>query len=225
VVVDVNPRGSEFLGARASVLANVMVDGELKDSIARGAGVPPKQLFAFAESATAPELTPSASDDHRYVMLTRVLNADSGEQVPIIEIETEAPQARTAAALADSAAESVRSYLESKAAAEEVPDARRLIVVPLGRAEASDVTRGAGLLVGLAAAVVIFLMICGLIVFASALASGWRRSAAGEVAPSEPLREPQLGPLDPVPVPDPVRSSSTADADHHLQLLKRDLAS
>jgi hypothetical protein len=222
VIVELNPRGSEFLGARANVLANVMVDGQLKESIARQAGVPPKRLFAAAESATAPELTPTAPEGKPYALVTRVLNADSGEQLPIIEIETEAPEAKTAGALANSAVDSVQTYLESKAAAEMVPDGRRLFVAPIGAAEASSVSRGAGLLAGLAAMLVIFLVVCGAIVFASALASGWRRAAAGEVGPIEPA---------PAPAPDTtprsprVQSVPRSDADPHLQLLKRDLAS
>jgi hypothetical protein len=222
VIVELNPRGSEFLGSRANVLANVMVDGQLKESIARGAGIPPKQLFAAAESATAPELTPTSPTDQPYAMITRVLGADSGEQLPIIEIETEAPQVRSAEALANSAMESVQTYLESKAAEEMVPDARRLFVDPIGPAEASKETRGAGPLAALAAAIFIFLMVCGAILFATALARGWRKAAAGEVAPMDPAPAPAL---DTLPHTPRVQSVPKSDADAHLQLLKRDLAS
>jgi hypothetical protein len=222
VIVELNPRGSEFLGSRANVLANVMVDGQLKESIARRAGIRPKQLFAAAETATAPELTPTAPTDQPYAMVTRVLGADSGEQIPIIEIETEAPQVRTAAALANSAMESVQTYLESKAAEEMVPDARRLFVDPIGPAEASKVTRGAGPLVAFAAAILIFMMVCGAIAFATSLAAGWRRAAAGEVAPMEPAPEPAV---DTLPRTPRVQRVPASDADAHLQLLKRDLAS
>jgi capsular polysaccharide biosynthesis protein len=222
-VVDVNPQGSEYLGARANVLANVLVEGQIKTAIARNAGVPPRRLFAAAESATEPELTATSAEKHSHVLVTRVLNSDAGDQLPIIEIEAEAPRTKTAAALANGAVESLRSHLESKATAEAVPEARRLFVVPLGAAQTSKVVRGAGPIVGFGAAVLIFGFFCGAILIASALANSWRAAAASEFGVVEPAPEPGLDPSP--PRSSRVRGVPQPDEDPDLKLLRRDSAS
>ncbi len=229
VVVGVNPRGSEFLGARANVLANVMVEGEVKDAIARRAGVPPKRLFAHAESTTGADIQPAIPEDRKFILVTRVLNDDTGEQLPIIEMETEAPNAQRAAALANAAVEGLQKYLDSKATDEAIPDERRLFVSPLGDAQAADVVPGASLIAGVAVALFLFLAFCGAIVMASAVSGGMRRAAAGEAGLTPPPAAPEVR-LDAVPAAAPrperrVRSVPSPDADAELQLLRRDLAS
>ena len=46
-VIKVDPKGSDTLGLRASVLANLMVEGEARAAIARRAGLKPRQLRPF----------------------------------------------------------------------------------------------------------------------------------------------------------------------------------
>jgi hypothetical protein len=46
-VIKVDPRGSDTLGLRAAVLANLMVEGEAKAAIARRAGLKPEKLRAI----------------------------------------------------------------------------------------------------------------------------------------------------------------------------------
>ena len=53
-VVEVAPKGTETLGTRASLLANLMVEGEVKASIAARAGLPPKRLIAFSQVGADP---------------------------------------------------------------------------------------------------------------------------------------------------------------------------
>ncbi|HWI74482.1 MAG TPA: hypothetical protein VNT55_21155, partial [Baekduia sp.] len=53
-VVDVSPKGSDTLGIRANLLANLMVDGVVKAAIAKRAGLNPNQFYGVAESATDP---------------------------------------------------------------------------------------------------------------------------------------------------------------------------
>ena len=49
-VVDVAPRGSDTLGVRANLFANLMIAGKVKAIIARKAGLRPGQLQAGVES-------------------------------------------------------------------------------------------------------------------------------------------------------------------------------
>jgi hypothetical protein len=69
-------------------------------------------------------------------------------------------------------------------------------------------------------------VVCGATLFATALAAGWRRAAAGEMAPMEPAPAPAPEPaLDTLPRTPRVQNVPRSDPDAHLQLLKRDLAS
>jgi hypothetical protein len=223
VITHINPRGSEFLGPRANLLANVMVEGPVKASIARRAKVPLKQLYAYAESSATADADAPIPDDRPYVLLTRVLNDDAGGQLPIIEIETEAPGAKPAAGLANAAVTGLKSYLDAKAATESVPPERRLLVRPLGPAQASEVVLGKNLMAGLAAAIFTFLALCAAILGISALSSGLRRAAVGE--PSGLGTAPPLEPrLEPVPGPS-VRELPPPDAEADLRLLRGDMAS
>src|SRR3954470_2187833 len=45
-VIEVAPKGSDTLGARSSLLSNLMSQGEVKAAIARRAGLRPDQLLA-----------------------------------------------------------------------------------------------------------------------------------------------------------------------------------
>src|SRR4029079_8532435 len=75
-VVEVAPKGSETLGARANVLANLMIDGTIKDEIAQRAGLRPDELV------TGSLATGGAAEDHKltadsYALTTGVvLNSD-----------------------------------------------------------------------------------------------------------------------------------------------------
>src|SRR4051795_13317546 len=53
-VVEVAPKGSDTLGVRANLLASLMVDGVVKEAIARRAGLPPKRLIGITEADSEP---------------------------------------------------------------------------------------------------------------------------------------------------------------------------
>jgi capsular polysaccharide biosynthesis protein len=194
-VVEVSPRGSETLGARATVIANLMAEGEVKAAIARRAGLRPAQLVASAESAVGggPDTSSQASDspsqasgsDAHLLTIGVLINAD-GLELPIIKIDTQAPDARQATKLANATVAGLRDYLDSKAAAEEVSNARRLRVTGLGAAQAHEEVRGPGPAIALAAAIFVFLIGCAAILLMDALARGWRQAIASEyIDPSE----------------------------------------
>lgn len=183
-VVEVAPKGSETLGPRASLLANLMVDGKVKADIAHRAGLRPGQLLASAQSGTeAQAIEPSATGDRKAYILTTgvVYSADLGE-LPIIKVDAQAPDARQASELANAAVTGLGDHLDSKAADEEVSDRRRLRVSGLGRAQASEVVRGPSAMIAFGAAIFIFLGGCAAIIVASALARGWRQAGALEQA-------------------------------------------
>jgi hypothetical protein len=187
-VLDVAPKGLETLGERANVLANLMVEGEIKAQIARRAGLSPEQLVGVGPYAAVSESAYSLTTR----LVTNVTNTGA-EALPIIEIEAEAPDAGAAARLAEAAVAALRANLDSKAAAEKVSDARRLQVTGLGRPEAGEATRGPRRLVALGAALFVFLSGCAAILVGSRLVRGWRGASGqdelGEVGDDVAIEE------------------------------------
>lgn len=179
-VVEVAPKGSDSLGVRANLLASLMVDGDVKGAIARRAGLPPKELVGVSEAASESAPVSKPPSRHDFVLTTRVLTNNGGDQLPIIEIEAQAPDRVSAARLGVAAVAGLRDYLDSTAARQRVPDADRLQVTGLGEPQAEIEVRGPG---GALAIAVMFLVLasgCGLLLLALAVARMWRAAAASE---------------------------------------------
>jgi hypothetical protein len=181
-VVQVDPKGSETLGPRASLIATLMVEGEVKAAIARRAGLPPKRLVAVSQADIDSGSVSSSTlqDPDVNLLTTQVFASPEGDQLPIVEIEAQTPSVAGAAKLASAAVDGLRDYLDSKAAAEDAKDRRRLMVAPLGDPQARVQERGPSRVIAVGSAVFILLGGCGAILGASALARGWREAEANE---------------------------------------------
>lgn len=181
-VVDVDPAGIDAISPRANLLANLMTSSQVKSLIAKNAGIKVDRLTAIAPSDGAPpvptllsqEATKSAhpSSDYR-------LNIYSGD-LPIIQVQAQAPDAEQAARLANASVVSLGSYLKSVATAQNVPQRKQIVVSSMGSAQARDVTRGPRRIYGLLAAMFVFGLVCAGIIVAEGLARGWRKAAAIE---------------------------------------------
>lgn len=196
-VVEVSPKGSEMLGVRANLIANLMAEGDMKSAIAQRAGIARDDLVGIAESADAPPGSTAVPRD-AYALTTRVLESAPGAHLPIIEIETQAPDADGAGRLAEAAVEGLRAFLDSKAATEQVPDAERLRVSGLGTAQASDVSRGDRRYLAVAATLLLLLGGCAVIVLVGSFVRGWRLAAQWEREDEPPAEDEwvYLTPLD-----------------------------
>ena len=179
-VVEVAPKGSDMLGVRANLIANLMAEGDVKAAIAQRAGVPPEKLAGIAESADSPPDAASASTAE-YVLTTRVLATPTGDHLPIIELEARAPDAMRAATLAGAALSGLSDYLDTKAAAEKVPDAERLRFTSLGPARAAEFVRGPGIAMAIGAALFVFIAGCAIMLGVLALGSRLARRRGGGV--------------------------------------------
>jgi hypothetical protein len=137
------------------------------------------------------------------VLTTNVLNAAAGgpdgSQLPIISIEAQAPDPSGATRLANAAVAGLRDYLGSVAASEGVPEARRLRVTSLGAPVAVAVVQAPGLMLGVAAFVVVFLLGCGVIIVIPAMVREWRGASDHQV-PVALNRHIPAAPDVPVPV-------------------------
>ena len=167
-VVEVETEGSTSLGSRASLIANLMVAGEVKQAIARSAKLPPQRLIAISEAAVVPSTPPPArlKDSRAYVLKTSVVSNEDGVQLPIIAVDTQAPDANRAAALANAAAAGLKEYLDARATVTRVPDAKRLQVRSLGVAQARDVVKGPSVLLAAFVAIFTFGALCGALLLA-----------------------------------------------------------
>jgi hypothetical protein len=190
-VVAVSPKGSETLGMRANLIASLMVDGVFKAAIAKRAGVAPNKLVGIAENDEAADTKPDGPLPKRGVdvLRTRVIQDIDGNQLPIIEIETHAADAAGAGRLANAAVEGLRDYLDTQAATEQVPDARRLRVNGLGTAQESDIARGPSLVVAFGIGIVVFFTGCGLLLGGVRLGRTWQMAETAEAPPLEFLDE------------------------------------
>lgn len=178
-VIEVAPKGSDTLGARSSLLSSLMSQGEVKAAIARRAGLRPNQLVAQDESASDPSVAPPAPPDPRraYVMKTSVMTNDAGTQLPIIQVDTQAPDVAHAASIASAAVEGLRQYLDAKAAVEGVAPTHRLRVTGLGQPLVHESSHGPGLVMAVVVAMFVFGFLCSMLLLASALARGLRQAA------------------------------------------------
>ena len=175
-VVNIASAGSETLVAQASLLAYLMTEGDVKAAIARRAGLRPKQVIGVAEAAVTSQADVSNAKrgPEDSVLTTRLVTESDSGSLPIIQIETEAPDTRRAVRLANAAVAGLRAYLDSKAAVEDVSERRRLRVTGIGAAQAAPVVRGPRSVITFGAAIVVFLIGCAIILLAPTIARAWR---------------------------------------------------
>ena len=120
---------------------------------------------------------PTLDAQSRAYSTSVALTSDMAE-LPIIRVQTQAPDVAEAIKLANAAVEGLGEYLDSRAADESISESRRLRVRPLGTAQGHVAARGPSRVMGLAIAFVLFVVGCALILAASALVRGWRTAAA-----------------------------------------------
>lgn len=175
-VVEVAPEGSDSLGVRANLLASLMVDGIVKTAIAKHANLPPEKLVVVSDAAIAAEPIETKPKPTDYVLTTRVVTNTGGDELPIIEVEAQAPDRAAASALGRAAVDGLRDYLDTKAATQQIPNADRLQVTGLGAPQAATVVRGRGPLLGVFVMIVVLGLGCGLILLFSAGRRGFREA-------------------------------------------------
>ena len=170
-IVDIAPKGAETLVGRTTLLASLMVDGVVKDAIARRAGLRPSELQSDPSVVTGdPQGEPP--DPGEYGLSTRVILSGSGDPLPIIEIETQGPDAAAAETLANAAVAGLRDYLDTQGS--DTPTARRLRVGGLAPAQAGTAVRGAGSVMAVIVTIVLFALGCAVLLLIRALARDWR---------------------------------------------------
>ncbi|HEY7629807.1 MAG TPA: hypothetical protein VH817_03860 [Thermoleophilaceae bacterium] len=193
-VVDVAPKGSDTLGVRANLLANLMVDGVVKAAIAKRAGLRPDQFAGVAESAVGTVGT-TPRDPSARVLRTQVLAATDGERLPIIDVETQAPSAAAAAALANASVAGLSDYLNAKASQDPVAPGQRLRVSGLGVAQGGTEPRGPRGILVLIAMLFVFGVGCALIIGIPRLRRALREQPVDGAAPKRAAAKVAVAPV------------------------------
>ena len=111
--------------------------------------------------AATPAPQPSGASAH--LLNTNILSDPTGQQLPIIQVQVQAPDATGAARLAGAAITGLREYLDSTAAQENIPDSSRLHVDALGVPQATLATRGPSFLLAVLSFVGVLVIGCGVV--------------------------------------------------------------
>ena len=173
------------LSTRARLLANLMSSSPLKDRIATAAGVKANKLIVIAPAGadTAPTTTTTTSPSVKVKVGDRdanVLGLFVDETLPILTMRVQAPDPATAELLATSAVKELREYLKSVAAADNVPDARQLVIEPLGPATSATVTKGPRRLFAILAGLFVLVLWCAGTVLIPRFVRTWRDAERAE---------------------------------------------
>jgi hypothetical protein len=174
------------LAARASLLGSVITGSPVKDEIAHLAGVPANELIATppvvagagaSPAASVPDASIHPSDPRANILNVSIVEGGQGAELPIIEIDTQAPTAAIAARLANASFVALQADVNSLAAAANVPALHRLVIRPLGPAGSATATRGVGPLYGALGGIAVFVLACAAILGVPVLRTAWRRAS------------------------------------------------
>lgn len=182
-VADANAGDVLTLATRAALLGSLMANPPIKDDIARLAGIPANKLGATPPATVGPAVSPAPSVSNAPVSPsarlanTLTISIVQGGQLPIVQVDAQAPTAARAARLANASLEALVADVNSVASSDQVPALQRLIVRPLGPAASTLSARGIGPLYGLIGTVAAFFLACVGILGVPRVKAAWRTAA------------------------------------------------
>jgi hypothetical protein len=213
------------LASRASLLGNLVETDPLRNAIAKSAGVPPDRLLVKPPSGPTSTPTgtvdPSASADGSSTpgsssipdAEATLLTLTTDSTLPILTVTAQAPSADVAEGLAAATGQELERHLDSVAAREQIPEARKLVVHPLAAPIAVSETRGPHWLLGVVTALLVALAGLAAIGAAPMLAQRWRQ--AEEQASLDEPEEPSVSLLvTPASVRNPPRGTRESANPH-----------
>jgi len=170
------------LTGRARLLANLLAISPLKERIALRAGIDPRRLVATAPAGETPQANTvnDALDVPTDDPLATTFSVVTSEVLPIISVDAQAPTPEVAARISTAAIEELRVYLQTVASNGKVPEARKLVISPLGPARSAAATRGPSSILTLGAMFLVFGLWCLGIVVGSRIARDWREADVRE---------------------------------------------
>jgi hypothetical protein len=187
LVAEKRVKGAETITPRSRIFAFLMAETRIINGISRRAGLEPGELAVANAGSDAPlEITPLADEAASATVPSgdNVVTVSADPQVPVISLTAAAPDAASARMLADAATAELVSLVERIAPGADAR--RRLLAKPLGAPAVEVEPGGLRWHVGLAAAMMVFVLWCSAIALASGAMRAWRamdgptRAASGE---------------------------------------------
>lgn len=134
------------LTTRAGMFAQFMASTAVRESIADAAGIPVDQILAkgpFDDPDAAPTgVTTSSGPAADTAAPAYVLTFVAQEELPIVTVYAQGPDAESASRLAGSVAEGVEQYVKELQTEGALPDKDRVTIRGLGTPEGGSVTSG-----------------------------------------------------------------------------------
>jgi hypothetical protein len=180
--------GVQALTDRSVLLGNVIASSSVEAKIARRAHVPVARLRILAPLTNTQPSPPTDSQNARHTsdliksMDQYRLNIKVNATVPMIDIYSQTPDAKSAAALAEAAVDELRLYVNDLAAAQQTPAKDQIRLVQLGRATSIVINHGVKYQVALLVFLLVFLASCATATFIVRVRAGWHAAALAEGA-------------------------------------------
>jgi hypothetical protein len=191
-VTTADPAGSSDLAGRANLLANLIPSSAVKAAIAKRAGIPAADLTivgppsSATASGPAPGPTPLEAsqavkaNDRTANIVTITVPGAPDSPLPVISVQTQSPREQTAAQLANATIAGLQHFLASVPEAQSIPEARKIVLRPLGTAQVGTLVHGPRRLYALLLPFVLFTLACAAIVFVPRVVRAWREIVAPE---------------------------------------------
>lgn len=180
----------EGLQNRAVLLGNVLASTQVQQDIAARAHVPVQALRVLPPLTRAQASPPVDSENARHPsdLLKSTdqyrLNLQANPLAPMLDIYALAPKADTAAALANSAVDELRAYLDRLALSQRTPAKDQVHLIVLGRARGVVINKGVDYQVAFLVFLLTFAIACASVMFLARVRAGWRQAALSEQAAS-----------------------------------------
>jgi hypothetical protein len=178
----------ESLENRAVLLGNVIASTGVRERIARDAGLPVERLRVqppLTRAQAAPpvdsENAKKTSDILKSTDQYRIYIA-ANPTVPVIDIYTQTPDAKSAAVLANASVDELKTYLVGLAASQHTPPKQQIRLIQLGRARGTVINANVKWQAALLAFLITFGVCSASVIFLARVRAGWRLAALAEGA-------------------------------------------
>jgi len=187
-----DPSGSVDLAGRANLLANLIPTSPVKAAIAKRAGIraadltiigPPTPATAYAPAPGPTPLEASQAakvNDRTANIVTITVPVATNGPLPVISVQTQSPREEIAARLANATIAGLQYFLASMPESQRIPEARKIVLRPLGTPQVGTTVHGPPRLFALLLPFVLFTLACAAIVFAPYVVRAWREIVAPE---------------------------------------------
>lgn len=176
----------EGLKNRTVLLGNVIASSGVQAKVAERAKVPMELLRIQAPLTRAQAAPPVDSENGRStsdILKTSEqfrIDIKANVTVPMLDIYAQAPDAETAAALANAAVDELKVYLDDLALRQNTPAEDQIRPVQLGRATGVVINGGVRWQVAMLVFALTLAGSCATLIFVSRVRSGWRQAALSE---------------------------------------------